>query len=105
MLKKVKQISCLLLMTLILCTYLFVYRSDLIPEEPITLLNMNKEITLIDALRKYPELQDIYPIKIISAEEAAEKISQGVPVIDNIDAESILAVPYLSQLNSVKKTP
>lgn len=105
MLKRMKQILCVFLMILILSSNVFAYSSDIILDESVTLSNMDKEMTLVDALKQYPELQDIYPVKIISAEEAAEKISQGVPVLDNIDAESILAVPYLSQFNAVKKTP
>lgn len=104
MLNRMKRLlSVFLSISLLTCPALAINNDSTTENSFFSLAQVSNNLTLIDALKEYPQLQEIYPIQIISAEEAATLIANGVDVRTDINAEEILAVPFLSQFNAVKR--
>ena len=105
MFRRMKRFACFALVFSLLCIPAPDNYDYYTENTPITLSQLPPDITLVEALERYPQLQNIYPVRIISAEKAAERIAQGATLITDVDGDAILAVPFLSQLNAINLPP
>ena len=105
MFKQMKRFACFALVFSLLCIPAPDNYDYYTENAPVVLSQLPPDITLVEALERYPQLQNIYPVRIISAEKAAERIAQGATLITDVDGDAILAVPFLSQLSALNLPP
>lgn len=105
MLNRMKCLLCFSLCLSMLTCPVFAPNDDSPVDLSFTLSQIPEDITLVEALKEYPQIQEIYPIRIISAEEATVIIAQGADIRTDINAEELLAVPFLAQFNAAKGPP